>query len=81
MGGIARLPRTYGYISDSSVKYENDRSGVENHENGGDGSIHSQEKGKVCAGGVFGSSKEREHKKEALKELSRIIGGCGSARY
>jgi len=80
MGGIARLPRTYGHIRDNSVQYGNGRSGVERRDNGGDGSIHSQEKGKVWARGIFGSSKEKENEKEALKELSRIIGGCGSAR-
>jgi hypothetical protein len=42
--------------------------------------IHSDEKDKSWARGFFGTSKEREREKETQKELTMMIGGCGSTR-
>jgi hypothetical protein len=55
--------------------FSSDHSGGESHDDGGDGSTHSEEKDKSWALGFFGSSKGKELEKEAQRELSRIIGG------
>ena len=76
MNGVAPPPRTNGHTSGNSVQYTNGRSVAESHDNGGEGSIHSDERDKSWARGFFGSSKEREREKEAQKELTRMIGRC-----
>ena len=68
-------PSTHGNSTGTSTQYNNDRSGVEGH-NDGSGSIPSEENEKSWVRGLFGSSKEREREKDALKELVRMIGGC-----
>ena len=70
------LPRTNGHASGNSVQYPNGRPGADGHDNGGEGSIHSEEKDKGWARGFFGTSKEREREKEAQRELTRMIGRC-----
>ena len=79
MNGNVRLPRTYGHVKCNSVKYGNGLSGVESPDDGDGGSIHSQDYGEGWVSSIFGRSKEREREKEALKELRRMIGACGSA--
>lgn len=74
MNGVALPPRVNGHASGNSLQYVNGRSGTDSHDNGGEGSIHSEEIKPWR--GIFGSSKEREREKEAQKELTRMIGGC-----
>lgn len=76
MNGVAPPPRTNGHASGNSIQYTSSRSVAESHDNGGEGSIHSDERDKSWARGFFGSSKEREREREAQKELTRMIGGC-----
>lgn len=76
MNGVALPPRANGHTSGNSVQYPNGRPGPDSHDNGGEGSIHSEEKDKFWGLGFFGSSKEREREKEAQKELTRMIGRC-----
>ena len=73
-------PRTNGHASGNSVQYPNGRSVAESHDNGGEGSIHSDDRDKSWARGFFGSSREKEREREAQKELTRMIGPCASAR-
>jgi hypothetical protein len=74
MNGVALPPRMNGHASGNSAQYANGRSGAESHDNGGEGSIHSDDKDKSWTRGLFGSSKDKE--KEAQKELTRMIGAC-----
>ena len=76
VNGIAPPPRANGNGYINNVQYPNGRSGAESHENGGEGSIHSEEKDKSWPFGFFGSSKEKEREKQAQQELTRMIGGC-----
>jgi len=74
-GVVPPPPRANGHASGNSAQYPNGRPGAESHDNGGEGSIHSEEKVKGRTRGFFGNSKEREREKEAQKELTRMIGG------
>jgi hypothetical protein len=80
VNGIPPPARTNGHAASNNIQYANGRSLPESHDNGGEGSIHSDEKDKSWARGFFGTSKEREREKEAQKELTRMIGMCGSTR-
>ena len=76
VNGIAPRLRANGNGYANDVQYLNGLSGAESHENGGEGSTHSEEKDKSWARGFFGSSKERERERDAQKELTLMIGGC-----
>ncbi len=69
-------PLTYDQSPGTSILYDDVLSGVEGHNNDGDGLIHPEENDKRWAHGFFGSSKERDHEKDAFNELVRLVGGC-----
>ena len=69
-------PSTHDPSVGTSTQYDNDRSGVEGHDDDSDGSISSEEHGMSWVRGFFGISKEREREKDALNELARMVGGC-----
>ena len=80
MNRNVRPPRTYEHAGSNSIQYSNGRTVAENHDNGGEGSIHSDDRDKSWARGFFGSSREKEREREAQKELTRMIGPCPSAQ-
>ena len=70
----------YYQPSRPTVAQAGELSGVEGLDHGDHGLSPSQDHGEGWVRSIFGRSKEREHEKEALKELRKMIGGCGSGR-